>query len=203
MDTISWARLGARATGVDFEPDAIETARALADELGVEARFVCSTVDDLIEALDGDFDIVFTSYGVLDWLPDLDRWATVIAHFLRRRGRFHLVEFHPVVGSLADGAEPKLQPGYFIDGPTRWEGENDYADRDHVLEHPQFQWVHPVGEVITALVRAGLVVESLREHPVMPEQMRQYMVRDSDDDRYWRIPGDPVPLTYSVVARKP
>jgi SAM-dependent methyltransferase len=190
-------------TGVDFEPGAIEAARALADETGVEARFVCSTVDALAHALDGQFDVVFTSYGVLMWLPDLVPWADVVAHFLRPGGRFHLVEFHPVVGALADTPQPGLQPYYFLDGPLRWDRDTDYADRSHVLEHPSYEWVHPVGEVVNALVDAGLMLESLREHPVIPEQIRPYLVRDRDDERWWRIPGDPIPLTYSVRARKP
>jgi SAM-dependent methyltransferase len=202
LDTISWARLGARATGVDFEPGAIETARVLANELGIAARFVCSSIDDLPNALDADFDLAFASYGVLMWLPDLDRWATVVAHFLRPGGVFHLVEFHPVVGALGD-PEPTLQPYYFLDGPRRWEHDTDYADPSHVLEHPSYEWVHRVSEVVNALVGAGLVLESMREHPVAPEQFRPYMVNDPDDDRLWRIPGDPIPLTYSLRARKP
>ena len=202
MDTISWARLGARVTGVDFEPNAIETARSLAAEVGVDAQFVCSTVDDLPDVLDRRFDIVFTSYGVLMWLPDLARWAAVVAEFLRPGGRFHLVEFHPVVGSLAVADEPVLQPSYFLDGPTRWDGDTDYAEPSHVLGHPSYEWRHRVGQVVNALMGAGLILESLREHPVIPEQIRAYMVRDANDDRYWRIPGDPIPLTYSVVARR-
>ncbi len=203
LDTISWARLGARATGVDFEPNSIETARVLAEEARVEAEFVCSTVDDLPDVLQAQFDIVLTSYGVLMWLPDLDRWATVVAHFLRPGGRFHLVEFHPMIDALAGGDELRLKPWYFIGGPHRWEGKEDYADRDHILEHPQYQWVHKVGDVVTALVGAGLVLQSLREFPVSAEPLRAFMVPDEDSDRYWRIPDDPVPLTYSVVARKP
>jgi SAM-dependent methyltransferase len=169
----------------------------------VEARFVCSTVDALPDVLDGQFDIVFTSYGVLMWLPDLARWAEVVAHFLRPGGRVHLVEFHPVIGALADSSQPELQPYYFLDGPLRWDHDTDYADPRHLLDHPSYEWVHPVGDVVTALVDARLMLESLREHPVAAEQMRPYMVRDPDDDRWWRIPGDPIPLTYSVRARKP
>jgi SAM-dependent methyltransferase len=202
LDTISWARLGARVTGVDFEPRAIETARTLANELGVAARFVCSTIDDLPNALDTRFDLVFTSYGVLPWLPDLDRWAEVVAQFLRPGGAFHLVEFHPVVGALRD-SEPVLQPYYFLDGPLRWEHDTDYADPSHVLERPSYEWVHRVGDVVNALVHAGLVLESLREHPVAPEQFRPYMVNAPDDDHWWRIPGDPIPLSYSLKARQP
>jgi SAM-dependent methyltransferase len=202
LDTISWARLGARVTGVDFEPGAIETARTLANELGVAARFVCSTIDDLPNALDAEFDLVFASYGVLMWLPDLDRWAQVVAQFLRPGAVFQLVEFHPVVGALGD-SEPTLQPYSFLDGPLRWEHDTDYADPSHVLEHPSYEWVHRVGDIVNALVHAGLVLESLREHLVAPEQFRPYMVKDPEDDRWWRIPGDPIPLSYSLRARQP
>ncbi len=169
----------------------------------MEARFVCSTVDALPEVLDGEFDIVFTSYGVLMWLSDLDRWAAVIAHFLRPGGRFHLVEFHPVIRALSDNPEPRIQPGYFIGGPQRWDVDRDYADPSYALHHPSYEWVHKVGDVVNALIGAGLMLESLQEHPVAAEQMRPYMVRDAADDRWWRIPGDPIPLTYSVRARKP
>jgi SAM-dependent methyltransferase len=202
LDTISWARLGARVTGVDFESGAIETARRLANELGVAARFVCSTIDDLPNALDAEFDVIFASYGVLMWLPDLERWAELVAQFLRPKGVFHLVEFHPVVGGLGD-SQPALKPYYFLDGPLRWEHDTDYADPSHVLEHPSYEWVHRIGDVVNALVGAGLVFESLREHPVAPEQFRPYMVNDPEDHRWWRIPGDPIPLTYSLRARKP
>lgn len=164
---------------------------------------MCSTVDALPDVLHGQFDIVFTSYGVLDWLPDLTRWAEVVTHFLRPGGRFHLVEFHPIVGALGGGPEPTVKPWYFIGGPHLWEGEEDYADPGYRLQQRQYQWVHKVGDVVTALVDAGLMLESLREHPVASEQMRPYMVPDRDDARWWRIPGDPIPLTYSVRARKP
>jgi len=123
----------------------------------------------------------------------LDRWAEVVAHFLRPGRTFHLVEFHPLVGALGD-AEPTLQPYYFLGGPVHWEHATDYANPSHVLEHPSYEWVHRLGEVANALVGAGLVLESLREHPVAPEQFRPYMVNDPEDDRWWRIPGDPFPL---------
>ena len=97
LDTMSWARLGARVTGVDFSDRAISLAQELSKELGIEADFVCSDVYDLRSILDKQFDIVFTSYGILCWLPDLRRWAEVIAHFLRPGGTFYMVEGHPFV----------------------------------------------------------------------------------------------------------
>lgn len=201
LDTLSWARLGARVTGADFSPSAVETARALAREIGVDARFVCSTIDELPNTLDARFDVVFASWGVLCWVPGVRRWATVAAHHLRPGGAFHLVEFHPVIGALSESEPARLQPWYFIGGPHPFEGDTDYADPGHVLELPTYEWVHPVGEVVTALVEAGLTVESLREHPVAPERVRPFF--QQDEDGWWRVPGDPLPLAYSVRARQP
>lgn len=96
LDTLSWARLGAEVTGVDFSEEAIEYAKRLSQELDIPARFICSNIYDTIELITDKFDIVFTSYGVLCWLPDLVEWAEIISHFLRCGGIFYIVEFHPV-----------------------------------------------------------------------------------------------------------
>ena len=97
LDTLSFARLGARVTGADFSAPAIAQARALAEELGLDARFVQSNLYDLPSTLQGDFDVVYTSRGVIGWLPDLDRWAEVAAHFVRPGGIFYITEGHPVM----------------------------------------------------------------------------------------------------------
>ena len=95
MDTLSWARLGAQVTGVDFSPKAIRQARKLAKQIGQKARFVESDIYSLKENLAGKFDIVFTSFGTIGWLPDLEKWADVIAHFLKKGGVFYIADFHP------------------------------------------------------------------------------------------------------------
>ena len=129
LDTLSWARLGAQATGVDFSAPAIRLARALNDELGLGATFVHSNVYDLPDALTGQFDIVYTSYGVLVWLPDLIRWAAVVAHFLEPGGTFYIVEGHPFmyVFDMERAAEPqglRVDQSYFGGAePRRWEAE--------------------------------------------------------------------------------
>jgi 2-polyprenyl-3-methyl-5-hydroxy-6-metoxy-1,4-benzoquinol methylase len=99
LDTLSWARRGARVTGADFSERAVEQARLLAAETGLEARFVVSDVVDLPDRLEGDFDVVFTSFGVLNWLPDVPRWAEVVAHFVRPGGFFYIAEAHPFAWS--------------------------------------------------------------------------------------------------------
>jgi 2-polyprenyl-3-methyl-5-hydroxy-6-metoxy-1,4-benzoquinol methylase len=95
MDSLNWARLGADVTAVDLSDEAIKEAKQLNDALGLNAKFICCNVYDLKELLDEKFDIVFTSYGVVGWLPDLDKWAEIIAYYLKPSGTFYLAEFHP------------------------------------------------------------------------------------------------------------
>jgi SAM-dependent methyltransferase len=112
LDTLGWARLGAWVTGADFSERAIAQARALAAETGLDATFIVSDVADLPAALEGDFDLVFTSFGVLGWLPDVPRWADVVAHFVRPGGRFYIAEAHPFAQVFDDGqaaTEPRLR----------------------------------------------------------------------------------------------
>ncbi|NJO67654.1 MAG: class I SAM-dependent methyltransferase, partial [Rhodospirillales bacterium] len=105
QDTLSWARMGAKVTGVDLSPEAIRRAQALAGELGIDARFICSDVLALDALGEETFDIVFVSYGALIWLPDLDRWARTVARHLKPGGMLHLVEFHPMIMMLDDDAK--------------------------------------------------------------------------------------------------
>ena len=132
MDTMSWARLGARTTGVDFSEEAISRARSLSEELDIDAKFVVSNVYDLPDVLDGRFDVVFTSYGVLTWLPDLDRWAEVVAHFLEPGGFFYIVDGHPF-GSVFYNEEDAvgLRPFYPYSPaePVPWSSRRDPPTR--------------------------------------------------------------------------
>src|SRR5919206_2445351 len=102
QDTLSWARLGAEVTGVDFSTEAIRLARALNEELHIPARFIQSNIYALPDVLDERFDIVFTSYGVLAWLPDLDAWGEIVARYLKPGGFFYIVENHPLTGMVSD-----------------------------------------------------------------------------------------------------
>ena len=202
MDTLSWARLGARVTGADFSEDAISFARSLADEIGVDARFVCANLYDLPRVLEGEFDIVVTTYGVLSWLPDLDGWAKVVAHFLRPGGTFCIVEIHPIIGLLADDdGKFIITDSLFHRGPFETESVVTYADGRTLPPHPENNWTWTVGEVVTSLAAAGLVVERLRELPIDVRQRLPSMVRSPDG--YWHLPGDPVPCLFSLVAKRP
>src|SRR5215471_3086073 len=202
MDTLSWARLGARVTGVDFSEEAIAAARGLAAELDLDARFVQADLYELPDVLDERFDIVVTTYGVLSWLPDLDGWARVIAHFLRPGGTFLIVEIHPFIGLFdeVDG-ELRLTGSLFDRGPFESETVRTYADGRDLPPHAEHNWFWPVSTVVTALSGAGLRIERLRELPVDVRQRLPSMVRG--DDGYWRLPGDPLPLLFTCVATRP
>lgn len=209
MDTLSWARLGAIATGVDFSEVAIAAARELAAEVGVPARFVVSNLYDLPDVLDGEFDIVYTSRGVLGWLPDIVAWARVVAHFVRPGGFFYVTEIHPVAQVFLDeGVAPgELRPVYPYwshEAPLTFEAHGSYADRDAptdgLVEHG---WNHSLGEIVTALIDAGLRIEFVHEFDFV-EWPVEFLV-GGDDGRYRLPPGTPgqLPLFFSIRATKP
>jgi SAM-dependent methyltransferase len=204
--TLSLARAGARVTGVDFSPPAIDLARGLAAEEGIEARFVCCAVEDAPAEVEGEFDVVFTSYGVVTWLPDLDAWASTIARMLAPGGRFHLVELHPAAAMFDDEtAEPRLRYPYFRgDEPLRFERPGTYAVPDaETDERVTYAWPASIGDVVGALLGAGLALVSFREFDTCHEQLRPWLVR-GPDGRWRSPPGLPaVPLVYALEARRP
>ena len=208
LDTLSWAREGAIVTGVDFSERAIDAARALAEECGIEARFLVSNIYELPEVLDGEFDIVFTSYGALTWLPDVARWAQIAAHFVRPGGTFYVVEFHPFAGTFDD--EPDMTdlhvryPYFPSGGPIRSEDDGTYADQDAKIENTlTYDFPHPVSEVLTSLIDAGLRVESFHEFPFSPYLVWPFT--ESISRKEWRLTKHDgcVPLLYSIKATKP
>jgi SAM-dependent methyltransferase len=202
MDTLSWARLGAKVTGADFSEQAIAVARSLAAELGIKAKFICANLYDLPDVLEGEFDIVVSTYGILGWLPDLDGWARVIAHFLKPGGKFCIVEIHPIISLFEEvGGELKVTESLFDSGPFESETVETYADGLALPAHTEHNWLWPLGKMVTALCGAGLRIERLRELPVDVRQRLPSMVRG--DDGYWRLPGDPLPLLFTCVATRP
>ena len=204
LDTLSWARLGALVTGVDFSDRAIEIARSLAAESVLEAQFICSDIYALKGVLDREFDIVFTSYGVLCWLPDLEEWARIISHYLKPGGIFYIAEFHPLIYIFkrrSDAAELFISRSYFSRAePERFQGGCDYAsDLKHDLI--SYEWQYSLGKIISSLIGVGLRVQFLHEHPESPCSWFPAMKKDPGH-RIWRIKGDPIPLTFSIRAIK-
>jgi SAM-dependent methyltransferase len=203
MDTLSLARLGARVTGMDFSEPAVSLARALAEELHLEARFVCSNLYDLTRVLHEQFDIVFTSYGVLCWLPDLSEWGRVVARFLRPGGTFVIVENHPIAESMEEvGGRLELAYPMFQREPFETDGTQTYADlRLRLPASPNYQWSWSVAGMVSALIDAGLRIERLKELPILTWQRFPSMTRDAGG--WWRLPTDPLPLLVACRAVKP
>ncbi len=211
MDTLSWARLGANVTGVDFSPNAIEIAGRVANELELPARFVQSRVQELPDNLDGQFDIVYTSRGVIGWLDDLTRWAEVIAHFLKPGGFFYIHEGHPTMWAFDDereDAELHVKYAYFErDEPLFFPVVGSYADpKAEVKANRSFSWFHSLGEVVTVLAEAGLRIEWLHEHPFLSWPV-SFVVPSETEERTWvlhPLHGDAeIPLSFSLKATKP
>ena len=208
LDTLSWAREGATVTGADFSEQAIDAARTLASECGIDARFVVSDIYALPEKLEGQFDIVFTSYGVLCWLPDIPRWARVAAHFVKPGGTFYIAEFHPVAAIFDD--DPSVTdlhvryPYFKQELPLRFDQAGTYADMEARIEHQvTYEWTHPVSDVVSALIDAGLRIDFLHEFPFTSWQFIPFMEAvDSHAFRLTKHDGS-VPLVYSIKATKP
>ncbi len=208
LDTLSWARLGATVTGIDFSDEAIAAARELAGELRIPATFIQSDLYALPEVLDEQFDIVYTSCGVLGWLPDIARWGQVAARFVRPGGFLYLTEIHPVALAFQDeGVEPgelRLAYPYWSHAePLRFEVKGSYADREASTEGlVEYGWDHSLGEIVTSLADAGLRLEFLHEFDFVRWPV-PFLV-EGDDGRY-RLPEGTkgsLPLFYSLKATK-
>jgi SAM-dependent methyltransferase len=207
LDTLSWARLGAKVTGADFSEKAMDMARKIAAEAGIDATFVCASNDDLPDVLDEKFDIVYTSRGVINWLPDIDAWARVVAHFVTPGGFFYITEGHPVSQIFDDqNMEPGLRlryPYFHRPNPDALVLEGTYADPQAEVKHQlEFGWSHSLGEIITSLATAGLHIDFVREDPV-GEWPKPFLVPTEDGN--WRYPQDQgeLPLWFTIKASKP
>ncbi|MBV60799.1 MAG: SAM-dependent methyltransferase [Nevskiales bacterium] len=197
LDTLSWARRGARCTGVDLSPRAIEQARRLARQTGLAADFVCSDVYAFEASAPASFDIVFTSYGAICWLPDLSRWAAKVVQQLAPGGRFHMVEFHPVYDLVAGY-------GYFHRDAPDIETEGTYTDGgDRAAAQTKLAtWVHPLGDVVQALIDAGLRIDSLREYPYSPYNCFDGLEEREPGRYFMQQAGHDLPLTYAIAGTR-
>jgi SAM-dependent methyltransferase len=207
LDTLSWARRGAIATGVDFSVEAIKAARALATELHLPATFVQCNLYDLPQNLNARFDVVFTSNGVLNWLPDLEGWAQVITHFLKPEGIFYIVEVHPfalIFDKRRTDAELRLREPYFH-GPEalRKEEQGSYAARDAPIRSVSYIWMHRLGDIIGSLLRVGLRLTSFEEYPFMPWAFFPYMEQRADGMWQFQSGIGDIPLMFSLQATNP
>ena len=214
-DTVSWGKLGATVTGLDFSEPAVAVARDLASRCGLDdARFLVSTVDDAVAALDGErFDVVYTGIGAICWLPDIRRWAEVVASLLAPGGRLFMREGHPVLWALDDERDDDLLvlglPYFEQDEPTRWDDDATYVDVPEgtsFTHNTSYDWNHGIGEVLTAVLDAGLVVERVEEHREVPWRPFDLCEPSPDHPGEWVLPAhrrELAPLTWTLVARRP
>ena len=203
LDTMSWARMGANITGVDFSDDAIALARSISAELKIPARFIQSNIYDAPDVLHEQFDIVFTSYGALCWLPDITRWAQVAASFVKPGGFFYIAEFHPLI-LMSDNRRgmTKLENeiSYFNTAMREDPPGPDYSDPSKIVSETH-QWMYRLGDIVSALAATGLRIEYLHEYAECIYPHFPFMKLQSDGQ--WHIEGDPIPTIFSVEATKP
>lgn len=213
LDTISLSRLGARrVVGLDLSPRSLERARELARRAGARIELVDSNVYAAREAVTGDFDLVYTTLGVLCWLPDVDLWARVVARLLRPGGRLVLRDDHPVFMAVGDDTSQGLtlhEPYFQQEEPMTWEKEDSYVEAPegaapiaHTRSH---QWNHAVGEILTALLGAGLVLEEVSETRVSAWCRWPDLMEPCEGGYRFTDPAmrDMLPLQLVVVARRP
>ncbi len=203
MDTISLSRLGAKTTGIDLSNNAIDKAKALASELNIDTEFIQSDVYSLKENLDQKYDIVFTSYGVIGWLPDMDKWASVVSHFLKPGGKFIMVEFHPVVWMFSYDFK-NIEFNYFGGEPIIEELEGTYTDTEEKsdIKEKSVSWNHSLSEVFTALQSNNLTLKDFKEYDYSAYNCFQDMTEiDKDIFRLKEI-DNKIPMMYSVVYEK-
>jgi SAM-dependent methyltransferase len=207
-DTISLARLGARMTGLDFSGAALVIAREIAQSAGVTVDYVESDVYDAPEVLGGNaFDLVYTGVGALVWLPDVRRWAEVVAQLLRPGGRLFLREGHPVLWALDETRTDAIAFGYpYFEHtePMRFDASGTYVETDAVFTNTESrEWNHGMGEIITAILDAGLHLTMFVEHDSVPWEALPGQMTEADGE--WRLVehGNRVPLSYTLQAVKP
>lgn len=207
LDTLILARLGASVTGLDFSPVAIAEALRLTGETGLAAEFVCADVYDARQAIAGDFDVVYVTWGTLCWLPDVAAWARTVASLLMPGGCLYFADAHPNMLILEE-KDGRLVHEYAIDTPADaplvFDTANTYSDDPTPLRATRTcEWIHSISRVVGALLAAGLTLDFLHEHQGLPWPPFPICVRGPDG--LWRLPDavPAFPLSYSLRATKP
>lgn len=201
QDTLSWSRMGAICTGVDLSDEAITLAQNLNNELDLDANFVCCNVLDTSSFISETFDIVFTSYGTIGWLPDLKPWAKMIAERLKPGGLFYMVEFHPIAWMFDYTVSPPVMKyGYDQKEAIYEEYEGTYADTNSKMMSKEYGWNHSLGEVISSLSEAGLHIEYLREHEASPYDIFPGLVKN--EEGLFEMTNKLYPLLFEIKAIK-
>lgn len=202
QDTLSLQRMGAQCTGIDFSTAAIAQAKAYNTQLGLAAKFHQTNVYEIDKHIQEQFDLVFTSYGVIGWLPDLDRWAHQLMSRLKSGGMFYMVEFHPTM-YMYDWDSCKLSYSYFNSGePTLEIEEGTYADRKSDIKLKEYYWQHSLSEILNSLIKYGLEISSFNEYDYSPYQIFGKEIKRAEQEFLFQVEGTNLPLVFSLMGVK-
>lgn len=201
QDTLSLARMGAKVTGLDLSDKAIERAREFAQKLNLDASFVCCDIYEAPNFINEKFDLIFTSYGTIGWLPDLGKWANVISHFLKPNGKFIMADFHPVVW-MYDNDFKEVFYSYFNIEPIIEEETGTYADTEAELHSKTVGWNHPISEILNSLLKSGLELNQFNEYDYSPYNC--FNQTEEFEKGKFRIKHfeNKIPMVYSILATK-
>lgn len=201
QDSISLSRMGAQVTGVDFSDEAISVARETAENLGVDTKFICCNVFDLSDHLDEQFDIVFASYGVISWHPDLALWSQLVEQYVKPGGCHIFVEFHPYIWMWEDNLQ-RLAYSYFNEGSIKEEETGTYADREADIKTVAYCWNHSLQDSLQSALDAGLTLVDFREYNYSPYNIFENML---EVEHGFQIRGmeNKIPMVFSMVVEKP
>jgi len=195
LDTLSWVREGAIATGLDFSPVAIEKANKIKDEVKLQANFICSDVLEFGKNAQPEYDIVYTSYGTICWLPLLDKWAQTIANSLKPHGIFYMADFHPIQDFVAGYS-------YFHSETPDIEEEGTYTENCDGKKSTLITWAHPISEIINSLIKAGIKIDHFNEYPFSPYNCFKGLEEREKGRFYLPNSGNDVPLVYTIKGTK-
>jgi 2-polyprenyl-3-methyl-5-hydroxy-6-metoxy-1,4-benzoquinol methylase len=207
LDTLSWAREGAKVTGVDISSEGIRLAKLLAQKANLEANFIESNIYDLPKILNEQYDVVYTSIGVLCWLNDLKEWGKIIANLLKPGGFFYIAEIHPFSmvfdNETKDIKDLQVYFDYFHDPkPLEFTADGSYASTKKMEPKKEYEWAHSMSDVINSLIEAGLRIEFLNEYPFTVWQHFSFSERGSDGFYYLKNQKAEIPLLFTLKAVK-
>ena len=201
QDTLSWSRLGAKTVGVDLSDEGVKLAQQLNEELKLDAEFVCCNVLDTSKHVAETFDIVYTSYGTIGWLPDLKPWAKMISERLNVGGTFYIVEFHPIIWMFdyIEGVS-KMKYHYNRKETIYDEYEGTYANNDSKMVSKEYGWNHGLSEVVNSLIEAGLQIEYLNEYDESPYDVFPDLIKS--DNGMYKLKDQLFPMLFEIKATK-
>ena len=201
QDTISLNRMGAKSLGVDLSDQAIEKARQLAETCNSDAQFVCSDIYESPNLINDEFDIVFTSYGTIGWLPDLNKWAKVITHFLKPGGRFIMADFHPVIWMLDDDFT-HIKYNYFNEDAIIEVETSTYGNSEEALDMQSVCWNHSIADILNALIESGLEIKLFNEYDYSPYDCFSKTIEVETGKFRINGFGNKLPMVYAIEAIK-